>query len=148
MATWDLRSIIQAVLVAGGGLLMVAAVVGILLIPRPPAGASGFAEGLAVLFLAVHGIAGFVLFTIGWLIPDARVNFATNQRYLLAWGLIAPISGVAAVLLIGPMSLPFGPAIIDGLVTLLTLLFLSGPIAVAIALAWRYRSGAPENPDG
>lgn len=138
------RQILQIALAAVGGAVAALGLGGMATVPFLIE--DRFASGLAILFFAVHALGGFVLLSIGLLIPQPRnvgIHFTADQRKLLLWGAIGPILSVLGYL-IGINVLPSLSGLAQtATVGLFVVILLSGPVAtlVAIGLKLRSRSG-------
>ncbi|WP_411967461.1 hypothetical protein [Haloferax sp. YSSS75] len=134
---WSLRAILGSLQlpVAGVGVVVLAlASWNLYTLPPSPPGSDGFVEGLAVFFLFVGIVVGFVLLVLGLLIPPGPgygIHFTRRQRWLFAYALVGPIAG-----LLGTVSLAFlttGPWV----TTLVAVAVGTAPLAVLVGIGWR-----------
>lgn len=135
------RQILQIALGAVGGAIATLGLGGMATVPFLTE--DGFASGLAILFFAVHAFGGFVLLSVGLLIPqptNVGIHFTAGQRRLLSWGAIGPTVSVLGYL-IGIDVFPN----LSGLaqtttVGLFAMMLLSGPVATLVAIGLKLRS--------
>lgn len=108
-----------------------------------PRSESGFAEGLAILFYGLYVLCGFVVLSAGLLIPQhdrGGIRFSARQRWLLAYGVVAPIVSVLAVPIGATLLPPLTEPVSSVLVAVVAGLALSGPLATLAVLGSTLRS--------
>lgn len=118
----------------------------VVVLPGMPTSESGFAEGLALILYGLYFFVGFVVLALGLLIPEpgrGGIEFSHRQRRYLAYGILAPVAGLAAI----PVLAQLGPAILEpfeaGFIVGFILFALTGPLATLYVIAtkvrnWRY----------
>lgn len=126
--------------VAGFGLLVVAqAIHELRTIPEPPPGSDGFVGGLAVFFLGLFALGGFVIAALGFAIPPGDgfgIRFDPWQRRLFVAAALAAVASILAPLVGWSVlvALGLGPGAVVfvwfGLAAVAVLAF-------AVALGWR-----------
>lgn len=138
------RSFLQLGISAVGTLLILWGLFGLALVfPSMPQSGSGFAEGLALILFGLSVLGGFVTLSVGLLIPQNEtggVQFTSRQRRLLAYGVVAPVTGVLAI----PVVLQLAPAFVEPvrpiLVGALVAFALTGPLATLSTIVTKVRS--------
>ena len=132
---------LQLPVAAIGALLVAFAVSGVLSLASAPApDGEGFVRGLAVVFLYVIGLLGFVVFALGLAIRPGEgrgVSFRRHQRQLLFAG--AGATAAALLLPLVAFGVLYGAALEGGQLPLYLwgLLHVVGALSVGTALAWR-----------
>ncbi|TYT61249.1 hypothetical protein [Natrialba swarupiae] len=107
-----------------------------------PKSDSGFAEGLAIGVGGLYVVAGFVVLSVGLLIPQhgtGGIRFSRGQRTRLAYGAIAPIVSVLLVPIGATVAPPLTAPVTSVLVAVLGGLLLSGPLATLSVVGGKAR---------
>lgn len=140
----SLRPYLQLALAALGTVVLLWGLLGLAVVfPSMSQSESGFAEGLALILFGLAFVGGFVVLSVGLLIPQrdtAGIQFTRRQRKLLAYGAVVPVTGVIAI----PVFLQLAPSFVEPvqpiLVAALVVVILSGPAATLLALVSKLRS--------
>lgn len=135
------RQILQIVLAAVGGAIAALGLVGIVTVPFLLE--DGFAGGLAILFFSVHALGGFVLLSVGLLVPqptNAGIHFTVGQRKLLTWGTVGPLLSVLGYLIGINVLPPLSGLVHTVIIGLFVVVLLSGPLATLVAIGLKLRS--------
>ncbi|AUX09884.1 hypothetical protein AArcSl_2260 [Halalkaliarchaeum desulfuricum] len=133
----SVRAYLQLGVATLGTIVILWGLYGFTTIPSMPRGESGFAEGLAILFYGVYVLGGFVVLSVGLLIPQrdgSGIQFSAQQRKLLAYGVVAPIVTVLTIPVGATLLPPLVAPVISVLVIVVAVLIVSGPLATLVAL--------------
>lgn len=137
--------------VAAVGLLVAALAIAqfLALEPAPPDG-DGFVRGLAVLFLYVAGVAGFVVAALGFAVPPGDgfgIRFNRTQRRLLVGAALAAFGSLVAPLVAWPVmaATPLG---FEGVVWSWVALTALAVLAFVGSLGWRAAEEVARRVDG
>lgn len=139
-----IRAVLQVGVAGLGALILLWGLFGLVFVfGTMPRSESGFAEGLALILFGLFFLAGFVVLSLGLLVPqreDSGLQFNGRQRRLLGYGVVAPIVGLVAV----PLTIQLAPASLDSIqmivVGTLVGFALTGPLATLVVVGSKIRS--------
>ena len=138
------RGLIQLALAALGVVVIVGSLaIAMLTLASMASSESGFAEGLVFIVFGFYALVGFVILGVGLLIPqqyDDGMHFTHRERWLLAYGVIAPIGSVLAIPIGATILPPLPGTVTSALVLGLVGLILSGPLAILVAITMKLRN--------
>ncbi|WP_411964775.1 hypothetical protein [Haloferax sp. YSMS24] len=139
---WSLRAILGSLQLPISGVGLVVLVLTwqtFRTLPPSPPQSDGFVEGLAAFFLLVLGLAGYVLFVGGLLIPPGPgygIEFTRKQRWLFAYALAAPVAGVA-IFFAGIASMYDPGDTMEFVFGVLSLAVVGAPLALLTGIGWK-----------
>ncbi|MWV39071.1 hypothetical protein [Natrialba sp. INN-245] len=133
LAPRSIRASLQVGIAALGAIVILGSLVWFAAIfVTMPQSDSGFAEGLAIVVGGLYVVAGFVILSVGLLIPQhgtGGIRFSRGQRTRLAYGAAAPVVSVLLVPIGAAVAPPLTEPVTSVLVAVLGGLLLSGPLA-------------------
>lgn len=136
-----LRLILQIALAAAGGAIAALGLFGAVTVTFLVE--DEFASGLAVLLFGVHALGGFVLLSVGLLVPlpaNVGIHFTAGQRKLLIWGAVGPLLTVLGYLIGITVLPPLSGLVHTATLGLFVVMVLSGPLATLVAIGVKLRS--------
>ena len=140
----SVRPYLQIGIAVFGTLVALWGVAGLLFVfPTMPQSESGFAEGLALIIFGLYFVGGFVILSLGLLIPQTEtsgIQFTARQRKLLGSGATAPIVGILAIPVVVQLVAPYFEPIQSVLFVGVLGFILTGPLATVIVIATKIRS--------
>lgn len=140
----SVRPYLQIGVVVFGALVALWGFAGLLFVfPTMPQSESGFAEGLALIIFGLYFLGGFVILSLGLLIPQTEtsgIQFTTRQRKLLGYGATAPIVGILAVPVVVQLVAPYFEPIQSVLFVGVLGFIFTGPLATVIVIVTKIHS--------
>lgn len=141
------RAVVQLLLITAGSILIITGLLGLAYM-LVISDLGTFVGGLAILYFSPYVFAGFVLLSLGLILPqkaEEGIHVNRFQRKLLIWGIIAPVIGFLSIPVGSIVLPPLPPVVLAVLIGGIFGILVSGPLATLTVVGMLLKSTSRDN---